>query len=98
MFFSSFSAPSLSHIPIQGPQAFAKTVAPILLNVSKNPSLSIVNLTCSEPGVIVKCDFNSKPFSVTCLAKLTALLMSSYEELVQLPIKPNSILRIGLDP
>ena len=39
---SCFSAPTLSHIPIQGPQAFAKTVAPMLLNRSKNPSLSIV--------------------------------------------------------
>jgi hypothetical protein len=37
-----FSAPTLAHIPIQGPQALANTVAPILSNVSKKPSLSMV--------------------------------------------------------
>ena len=42
VFFSAFSAPTLAHIPIQGPHAFAKTVAPMLLNTSKNPSLSMV--------------------------------------------------------
>ena len=88
VFLSSFSAPSLSHIPIQGPQAFAKTVAPILSKVSINPSRSIVYLTNSEPGVIVKCDLVFKFFSDTCFAKDAAREISSYEELVQEPINP----------
>jgi hypothetical protein len=50
----------------------------------------MVKRTCSEPGVIVNSDFNLN-FS-TCFAKLSARLISSYEEeLVQLPIKPTSI-------
>ncbi|MNE76852.1 hypothetical protein D3C80_1731130 [compost metagenome] len=77
MFLSSFSAPSLSHIPIHGPQAFAKTVAPILWKVSIKPSLSIVERTTSEPGVIVNCDFVFKFLSATCLANEAAREISS---------------------
>ena len=42
VFFSAFSAPTRAHMPIHGPHAFAKTVAPICPNVFKKPSLSIV--------------------------------------------------------
>ena len=51
----------------------------------------MVYLTCSEPGVIMYSALVVNPFSDTCFAKLTARLISSYEELVQLPIKPTSI-------
>ena len=77
VFLSAFSAPTLAHIPMQGPHALANTVAPILSNTPKNPSLSMVYLTNSDPGVIVNEAFNFSPFSETCFAKLTALLMSS---------------------
>jgi hypothetical protein len=56
--FSPFSAPSLSHCPIQGPQALVKILAfSNFLNESKKPSLSAVNFTCSEPGLIPKIAF-----------------------------------------
>ena len=90
VFLSCFSAPILSHIPIHGPHAFAKTVAPICANISKKPSLSMVYLTSSLPGVMVNSAFVFKPFSATCFARLAARLISSYEELVQLPINPTS--------
>ena len=43
----------LSHCPIHGPHALASTMAPISLNGLSNPSLSMVALICSEPGVTV---------------------------------------------
>src|SRR5690606_2961650 len=89
---SSALPPYLSHIPIHGPHALANTVAPILLNVSINPSRSIVYLTCSEPGVMVKLALVFSFLSDTCLASDAALDMSSYEEFVQEPINPYSTL------
>src|ERR1043165_8585800 len=77
-------------MPMQGPHAFAKTLAPILLNVSMNPSRSIVYRTVSEPGVMVNIAFVFKPLLATCFAKLAAREMSSYDELVHEPIKPTS--------
>jgi hypothetical protein len=67
VFLSCFSAPTLSHIPIQGPQAFAKTLAQSLSKVLRKPSLSIVKRTCSEPGVMVNSAFVFKFFSTLAL-------------------------------
>ncbi|MNY08143.1 hypothetical protein D3C86_1409820 [compost metagenome] len=77
MFFSCFSAPSRAHCPIQGPQALAKTLPPISSKVFKNPSLSTVNLTCSDPGVMVYSAFTSRFFSFACFAIEAALAISS---------------------
>jgi hypothetical protein len=49
-------------------------------------SLSMVDLIFSDPGVIKNCDFDINPFSSACFAILEALDISSYDELVQLPI------------
>ena len=91
VFFSCLSAPSRAHCPIQGPQALAKTLPPISSKVFKKPSLSTVNLTCSEPGVMVYSALTSRFLSLACLATEAALAISSYDELVQEPIKPTSI-------
>ena len=57
-FLSFFSAPSLFHWPIHGPQALVNIrVESNLLNVSRIPSLSAVNLTCSEPGLMPRMAF-----------------------------------------
>ncbi len=40
---------------------------------------------------MVNSDFIFSPLSATCLARLAARLISSYEELVHEPIKPTSI-------
>ena len=79
VFFSSFSAPDLAHCPMQGPQAFEKTLAPSSSNVLINPSLWMVCLTCSDPGVIVKVALIPKFLSSACLAMDADLDMSSYE-------------------
>jgi hypothetical protein len=52
------------------------------------PSRSIVARTCSEPGVTVKIDFALIPLSIACCAILADRVISSYELLVQLPIRP----------
>ena len=59
-FFSCLSAPSLAHCPIHGPQALVKTLASSFSKISKKPSLSAVNLTCSDPGLIPKNAFVDK--------------------------------------
>src|SRR5690348_16239379 len=81
-------------MPMQGPHALAKTLAPILSNFSMNPSRSIVNRTCSDPGVIVNSDLVFNPLLATCSARLAALAISSYDELVHEPIRPTST-RVG---
>ncbi len=90
-FFSFFSNSGLFHCPIQGPHAFAKTVAPISFRESIWPSLSIVPLICSDPGVTSNGIFDLIPLDLACSAKLAALDISSYEELVQLPINATEI-------
>ena len=77
VFLSSFSAPSLDHCPIQGSQAFANTFAPSVLNSSMKPSLSIVCLTCSDPGVMVNSALVDRPNLLACLAIDTERDMSS---------------------
>ena len=62
---------------MQGPQAFEKISAPSSSNISTNPSLSIVCLTCSEPGVIVNLAFVFNPLSTACLAIEADLEISS---------------------
>src|ERR1051326_2502063 len=69
---SCFSAPARSHMPMHGPQAFANTVAPMLLNTCMNPSRLTVYRTCSEPGVIVNLDLAFIFFSFACFASDTA--------------------------
>ena len=66
---------------------FASSFSKIL----SSPSLSAVNLTCSEPGFIPKSAFVERFFSKAWLAIEEALDKSSYEELVHEPINPHSI-------
>src|SRR6218665_1001464 len=80
------------HMPIQGPQALAKTLAPMLLNVLIILSRSMVWRTISEPGVMVNSAFVFKRSAATCAAKLAAREISSYDELVHEPINPTSTL------
>ena len=90
-FFSPFSEPSLSHWPIHGPQALVKILAfSNFLKESKKPSLSAVNFTCSEPGLIPKIAFGFTPFAKASSTMEAALDKSSYEEFVQEPIKAHS--------
>ncbi len=49
------------HWPIQGPQAFARTVAPICSKVSMNPSRFMVLKIRSDPGVTRKDVFAFSP-------------------------------------
>ena len=68
---------ALRHWPIQGPQAFARTVAFILCRESIWPSRSIVALTFSEPGVTMKGISNCIPCAFIWSATSAARLMSS---------------------
>ena len=65
------------HCPIHGPQAFASTVAPIASKSFKYPSLSIVALVCSDPGVTIKGTFDFNPFFAASRAINAALPISS---------------------
>ncbi len=91
VFLSSLSNSGLDHCPIQGPHAFAKTVAPISFSELIWPSLSIVPRICSEPGVTRSGTLDFIPLALACSAKLAALDMSSYDEFVQLPINATEI-------
>jgi hypothetical protein len=62
---------------MQGPQALASINPPTSVNVFSCPSLSIVALTCSEPGVIVNCDLAFNPFDNASLAILAERSISS---------------------
>ena len=62
---------------MQGPQALARTVAPIASKSFRYPSLSIVALVTSEPGVTIKGIFAFKPLLAASLAIYAALPMSS---------------------
>ncbi len=67
----------LLHWPIHGPQAFAKTVAPISLRACICPSLSIVALIISDPGVTKREVLVLAPFLSACCAIPDALDISS---------------------
>ena len=71
---------------MQGPQAFASTTAPTASKSAKRPSRVIVARTCSDPGVIKSLHFAFRPWFAASLAIDAALVISSYEEFVQLPI------------
>jgi aconitate hydratase len=77
VFFLSGSSECLSHCPIHGPQAFAKTTPPISSNTLNKPSLFTVYLTCSLPGVIVKSLFTLRFLSIACFAILAERDISS---------------------
>src|SRR3989442_515993 len=76
-----FGSPGLSsglfHCPMQGPQAFANTVAPMLVRISIWPSRSIVALICSDPGVTRSGIFTFIPLDLAWSATFAALVMSS---------------------
>ena len=52
-----------SHWPMHGPQALARTVAPIASRSASNPSRSIVARICSLPGEIRSSTFAFNPFA-----------------------------------
>ena len=76
-----FGTPTMSwarrHWPMQGPQALASTVAPIVLSDAICPSRSMVARTCSEPGVTMKGTAALTPWARACSATSAARLMSS---------------------
>mmetsp|Transcript_9808 Transcript_9808/g.26683 ORF Transcript_9808/g.26683 Transcript_9808/m.26683 type:complete len:321 (-) Transcript_9808:629-1591(-) len=76
------------HWPMHGPHAFARTVPPTFSKISVSPSLVMVALICSLPGLMANGTLALIPAARACLATLAALVMSSYEELVQEPISP----------
>src|SRR5690606_36923826 len=90
VFFSCFSDPARSHIPIHGPHALVKIVALRSSKVFNNPSRSAVKRTCSEPGLIPNSALVTSPFSTAWRAIDAARDKSSYEELVHEPINPHS--------
>lgn len=87
--FSSLGTSSVRfHCPMQGPQALARTVLPASEKVSSTPSRSTVARICSLPGVTKKSATGFRPAALACLTRDSERVMSWYEELVQLPIKP----------
>ncbi|PAV58992.1 hypothetical protein WR25_12837 [Diploscapter pachys] len=74
---ASFLPVKFLFLPMQGPQAFAKTNPPNSLKIFEMPSRSMVALICSDPGVITNCDFALRPLSRACLAIEAARVMSS---------------------
>ena len=88
--FPPLSSPVLSplfHCPMQGPQAFARTVAPTSSNVPCSPSRSIVARINSLPGVTRNGTLLFSPAALACSAMEATRDMSSYDEFVQDPIK-----------
>src|SRR5437764_14337274 len=74
-----------AHCPMQGPQALAKTVAPIASRSARRPSRSMVARTCSDPGVTRSGVRARSPWAAAWRATLAARVMSSYDELVHDP-------------
>ena len=85
------SACGRRHWPMQGPHAFASTAAPMSLSDCNWPSRSMVARTCAEPGVTMSGIAAFTPRAFACSAISAARLMSSYDELVQLPISAVAI-------
>ncbi len=78
LFFGAFiGSLYLAHCPIQGPQALVKMVALRSSNIFKIPSLSVVYLTCSLPGLIPNSALVVSPLSTACFAIDAALDKSS---------------------
>ncbi len=86
-----FSMSSRCHWPMQGPQAFASTVAPIDSRSASSPSRSIVARTCSDPGVMSSGERTVIPCAEACRATCAARPMSSYDELVHDPTRATEI-------
>jgi hypothetical protein len=82
------AASSRFHWPMQGPHAFASTVAPISSRTAICPSRRIVSSILSEPGVTRSGTFTRRPARAACRATDAARSMSSYEEFVQEPMSP----------
>jgi len=76
-FFSDLSSPSLFHCPIHGPHALVKILLSSFSKISIIPSLSAVNLTCSEPGLIPSLDLIFILLFRACFAIDAALDKSS---------------------
>ena len=81
-------SPIQSGFVLLTPQALARTVLPASEKVSRSPSRSTVARICSLPGVTKKSAFGFKPAALACLTRDSERVMSWYEELVQLPIRP----------
>ena len=74
--------PGAKLLPMQNPQADSKIRAPAFTSVSRPPCLSIISITCLEPG--------ATPNSMSGCATLpfniwATVIRSRYEEFVQLP-------------
>ena len=80
-----------SHWPIHGPHALASTVAPIASRSAIKPSRSIVARICSEHGDTRSSTLAFNPLAAAWRATDAARVMSSYDELVQLPISADEI-------
>jgi hypothetical protein len=65
------------HWPMQGPQALARTVAPISDRVAIWPSRSMVASICSEPGVTHRVVLAEAPTVMAWRATSAAREMSS---------------------
>ena len=64
------------HCPMQGPQAFARTIPPASSKVDKVESRSSVALICSLPGVTKKSIEGFRPAAEACLTRSSARVMS----------------------
>ena len=72
---------------MHGPQALAKTTAPMRSRSASSPSRSMVARTRSEPGVTISLVRAVRPWSAAARAMLAAREMSSYDELVHEPTR-----------
>ncbi len=66
-----------AHCPMHGPQALARTVAPMRSKSASRPSRSMVARTCSLPGVIISSVRQRRPAAAAWRAMLAARVMSS---------------------
>jgi len=87
VFGASAAGSERRHWPMHGPQALARTVAPMRSSAANWPSRSSVARICSDPGVTISGTVAVSPWAVPWAATSAARDMSSYEELVQLPTR-----------
>ena len=66
-----------AHWPMHGPQALARTLAPIDSRSASRPSRSTVARTVSDPGVMSRGVWVRRPAAAAWRATLAARLMSS---------------------
>ena len=77
-FFSPSATSSRFHWPMQGPQALASTMAPIVSRASIWPSRWMVRWICSEPGVSQRIGLRARdPVALACRATSAARDKSS---------------------